>query len=164
MATSEACSFFLKINGVEGEAGDQAFDDQIEVLNWSYGGSNPVGPSGVSGLSGGNVQMGDVSLTLLLDKGFTKLEKGLTTGQHFSSAVLSASKTGSGNTGEPFFTLTLTNCMVTSLVLSGNSETPMVNMTLAYLSKESEYFTQNDQGALSTAGTHTYNRASNLTS
>jgi type VI secretion system secreted protein Hcp len=73
--------YFLQIEGVDGTT------QEIEVLSWSWGASNPTSV-GSSGMSAGKVSFSDLSVMKMVDKSSPLLHKALATGQHIKQATL----------------------------------------------------------------------------
>jgi type VI secretion system secreted protein Hcp len=85
---------FLEIPGVEGESGASGHENQIDVLNWTWGmtqsGTFHVGGGGGSG----KANFGNLSLTKYLDKSTPVLMKCCGTGEHLDEATLYVRKAG----------------------------------------------------------------------
>jgi len=67
-----AIEYFLKLDGITGEAASSKHTGEIEVKSWSWGASNPASMHG-TGLSAGKVVLSDLSITKPTDKSSAKL-------------------------------------------------------------------------------------------
>src|SRR6187402_1470714 len=86
---------FLKIEGIDGESGDSKHKDEIEILSFSWGVSNPSSLSGAGGGGGlGRAMLQDFSLTHRVDKSSPILFLSCCTGKHIPSATLTCRKSG----------------------------------------------------------------------
>lgn len=157
-----AVDYYLNLATVQGESQATGFANQIQVLSWSWGGSNvsSVGSSGGSGA--GKANLSDLSVMINFDKSAPELFKGMTSGTHYATGVLSAVKTGAAN--KPYLTVSLTEVFVTSLQLSASSEIPTVAVSFTYKSIKIEYSTQATNGTLTSTGPVSYDLTTNVTS
>ena len=158
-----AVDYYLKIDGVQGEATDQDFKDQINILSFSWGGSQ-VSSAGTrtAGSGAGKVELADFSITKHYDKSSPQLFKSLVSGTHSATAVLSAVKAGAGS--KPFLKLSFEELFVTSLHVSAADELPTESVSFSYKQIKIEYSTQNAQGILTPVGAVTHNAGTNKTS
>src|SRR4051794_28860352 len=63
-----AVDIFLQLDGIKGEAQDDKYKDEIDVLAWSWGASQSGTTHGGSGSGGGKVSVQDLSITKYIDK------------------------------------------------------------------------------------------------
>ena len=151
-----AVDFFLKLDGINGEATDQNHKNEISVLSWSWGASQTSTVSGGGGSGAGKASLADLHIIKAYDAASVPLFKSLLAGKHIANGVLTANKTGSADGGKPFLKVTLTELFVTSVQSSGSSEIPTESVSFSYASVKVEYSKQNEQGVLATAGSLTY--------
>lgn len=158
-----AVDYYLKIDGVQGEATDQDFKDQINLLSFSWGGSQ-VSSAGTrtAGSGAGKVELSDFSVTKHFDKSSPQLFKALVSGTHSGTAVLSAVKAGAS--GKAFLKLTFEELFVTSQHVSASDELPAESVSFSYKQIKIEYSTQNEKGTLTPTASHTYNVGTNKVS
>ena len=158
-----AVDYYLKIDGVQGEATDQDFKDQINILSFSWGGSQ-VSSAGTrsAGSGAGKVELSDFSVTKHYDKSSPQLFKALVAGTHSATATLSAVKAGAG--GKPFLKISFEELFVTSQHISATDELPTESVSFSYNQIKVEYSMQNDQGIVTTTGAVTYNVKENKVS
>lgn len=89
-----AIDFFLKLEGIEGEAQDEKHKGEIEITSFSWGASN-VGSGNVGTGSGtGKVSVQDLSVTKFMDKSSVPLFVACCTGKHIPTLTLTARRAG----------------------------------------------------------------------
>jgi type VI secretion system secreted protein Hcp len=157
-----AVDFFLKLDGINGEATDQNHKNEIGVLSWSWGASQASSVGASTGGSGtGKANLADLHIVKNYDAASVPLFKSLLAGQQIASGILTANKPGTTSGGKPFLTVTLSQIFVTSVQSSGSSEVPTESVSLSYGTIKVEYSKQNDQGVLTAAGSVTYDVTQN---
>jgi type VI secretion system secreted protein Hcp len=149
-----AVDFFLKLDSIDGESQDTNHPKEIAIMSWSWGASQVTSVAGTGGSGAGKANLADLSIMKNFDSASTPLFKALLAGTHISTGVLSASK--AGGDGKPFIQVSLGELFVTSIQASGSSEIPMESVSFSYNTIKIEYFTQDDKGILSSAGSASY--------
>lgn len=157
-----AVDYYLKLDGIQGEAVTEGFKDQIQLLSFSWGGSQVTSVAGTGGSGAGKVDLSDLSVMKHYDKSSPQMFKSLISGTHIKSGILSATKAGAG--GKPFLKVTLGELFVTSLQNSASSEIPTESVSFSYNTIKIEYSTQNDQGILTAVGAVNYDLKANKVS
>ena len=137
---------FLKIEGIEGESTDHKHKGCIEILSFSWGASNQSSFTSGGGGGAGKVNFGDVNFMMNCNKSSPALLKHCATGTHIKSAKLISRKAGTDQ--QEYYTLTLTDCIVTSYQTSASSEAPSDSFSLAFGKIEFEYKPQDEKGGL----------------
>ena len=155
-----AVDYYLKLDGIQGEATDADFKDQINLLSFSWGG-NQVSSAGTrsAGSGAGKVELSDFSVTKHYDKSSPQLFKALCAGAHTATGVLSAVKAGAG--GKAFLKLSFEELFVTSQHVSATDELPTESVSFSYKQIKIEYSTQDSKGINTPVGAHTYNVGTN---
>jgi len=125
-----AVDYFLKLDGLEGESQDDKFKNQIQLLSWSWGGSNVSSVAGTGGSGAGKVDLADFSVMTYFDKSTPKLFKSLCAGTHIKTGTMSAVKAGSD--GKPYLKVDFQELFVTSLQISASSEIPSISLSFSY--------------------------------
>lgn len=137
---------FLKIEGVEGESTDDKHKNEIEVMSYSWGASNPAGHLSGGGLGAGKVNFSELSVMAQFSKASPKLFLACATGEHLKKATLTHRKAG----GEQvvFLEYVLTELLVTSYQsgASGNDSIPTDSFSLAFVKVEADYGGQKADG------------------
>jgi type VI secretion system secreted protein Hcp len=154
-----AVDFFLKLDTIQGESVDENFKDQINVMSFSWGGSQTTSVAGSGGSGAGKVNLADLSIMKYLDKATPKLFQAMCKGTHVATGTLSGVKAGAD--GKPFITIDFKELFITSVQTSGSSEVPMESVSFSYNEIKIEYFQQNEQGILTSTGAITYDLKAN---
>ncbi len=154
-----AVDFYLKLKDIEGEAVTAGFEKQIQLLSFSWGGSNVSSVAGTGGSGAGRVDLSDLSIMKHMDKATPALFKALISGTHIPTGVLEATK--AGGKGKPFLKLSFEELYVTSQQVSASSEIPTESISFSYNKIKEEYWTQDEKGTLTAAGDVTYELKAN---
>ena len=116
-----AVDAFLKLDGIDGEATDRAFEKWIEVSSFSFGVSNPTTLSSATGGAGaGKAQFQDFHFTSDLNKASPKIMLSCATGQHIKKAQLYCRKAGGEQSSQVFLKYELQDCLVSSYQTGGS--------------------------------------------
>jgi len=158
-----AVDFFLKLDSIEGESVAEGHTSEIQLLSFSWGGSQVSSVAGTGGSGAGKVSLENLHAMKYYDKASVPLFKSLVSGTHIKTGVLSAVKAGA-KSGQPFLKVSLEELYVTNLSVSGSSEIPAESVSFSYNKIKIEYFTQNEQGILTAAGSTTYELKANKVS
>src|SRR5262245_9505067 len=102
-----AVDYFLKIDGIEGEATDPDHPGEIELAAWNWGEQQSGTHAAGSGGGAGKVSMNDFHFTMELNKASPKLMLACAKGEHIKKAVLTCRK--AGGTQEKYFTVTMSD-------------------------------------------------------
>lgn len=143
---------FLKLEGIEGESTDSKHKGEIEILSFSWGASNQASFGSGGGGGAGKVNFSDVNFMMNCNKASPVLLKHCASGVHIKSAKLTSRKAGTEQ--QEYYSVTLTDCMVTSYQTSASSEIPNDSFSLAFAKIEFEYKPQDDKGGLGGAIKH----------
>src|SRR4051794_22346783 len=154
-----AVDYFLKLDGIQGESLDATHKDEIQILSWSWGGSQTSSVAGTGGSGAGEVDLSDFSIMTNFDKATPKLFKSLCAGAHIKTGTMTAVK--SGAEGKPYLKVDLTEIFVSSLQISGSSEVPSVSISFSYNTIKIDYSMQNEQGNLTSTGPVSYDLKQN---
>jgi type VI secretion system secreted protein Hcp len=157
-----AVDYFLKLDGIQGESLDATHKDEIQIMSWSWGGSQISSVSGTGGSGAGKVNLADLSIMTYFDKATPKLFKSLCAGAHIKTGVLTAIK--SGAEGKPYLKVDFTELFVSSLQMSGGDEVPTVSLSFSYNTIKIDYSMQNEQGNLTSTGPISYDLKQNKSS
>lgn len=157
-----AVDYFLKLDGIEGESQDEKFKNTVQLLSWSWGGSNVSSVSGTGGSGAGKVDLSDFSVMANFDKSTPKFFKSITKGTHIATGTLSAVK--SGAEGKPYLKVDFKELFVSGLQISASSEVPSVSISFSYNEIKIDYSMQNEQGNLVSTGPITFNLKENKAS
>src|SRR3954462_2295355 len=116
-----AMDMFLKLDQIPGESMVKGHEKEIEVLAFSWGMSNPaVISAGGGGISSGKAQFQELSLTKYADVASPGMMTSAATGKHIATAVLTVMKNNNAAGLANYYTITLTDVLVTSVSTGGS--------------------------------------------
>ena len=142
-------SWFLKIDGIEGESTDAAHKGEIDVSSWSWGVSNEATSPGGGGGGAGKATFQDFHFVARISKATPTLFLSCATGTHHKWAALSGSRTAGKAKGADFLKYKLSDVQVTSVQHSGGEpEPPNEQFSLSYTKFEISYSPQTAKGGL----------------
>jgi type VI secretion system secreted protein Hcp len=154
-----AVDYYLKLDGIQGEAADANHKNEIQILSFSWGASQVSSVAGTGGSGAGKVDLSDLSVMINFDKSTPKFFKSIASGTHIPTGTLSAIKSGAG--GKPYLKVDFTEMFVTHLQISGSSEIPSVSVGFSYNQIKIDYSVQDDKGNLASIGPVTYSTKEN---
>jgi type VI secretion system secreted protein Hcp len=134
-----AVDTFLKLGDIEGESTDDAHKDEIDVLAFSWGLSQPTADLGSGhGTGAGKAVFEDLVVVKRVDKASPKLFEACATGTHVQAAALTCRKAGKAK--QEFFKIRLSDVLVTSYeVDSSEEDRPLDQIALSFAKVELEY-------------------------
>ena len=140
--------YFLKIDGIQGEATDSKHKNEIDVLSWSWGETNSGDAAQRGGMGAGKVQMQDFHFVMRVNKASPKLFLACANGDHIKKAVLYCRKAGKEQ--QEYLTVTFTDMIVSSYQTGGSSGDviPTDQLSLNFAKIEYEYKEQKPDGTL----------------
>lgn len=116
-----AQDMFLCSDGFQGESQDEDYPGCVDVLAWSWGLSNSGTTHGGVGGGEGQANFQDISATKWIDKSSPILMLHTANGKHFPKLELFVrSPCAAECTAEPYFTLTMTDVLVSSVSTGGS--------------------------------------------
>ena len=145
-----AVDIFAKIGDIKGESLDDKHKDEIEVLSFSWGVTNPASISG-GGAGAGKATFHDLSIVHNLDKASPGLLRACATGMHIKDAVITHRKAGKGQ--QEYLIVKLNDVIITGVTHGGTGQLISENVTLAFAKVDLEYKPQKPDGSLD-AGIH----------
>ena len=149
-----AVDFFLKLDGIDGEATARYHEKWIAIESFSWGVSNPVSYA-TGGGGAGKAVRSDFSLTLPYSKASPAIFIKLVTGARITEATLSASKAAGGATSD-FLKYKLSDVFISSYNTEGSQGVPFEQISLAFAKIEVSYSVQSKDGSLGTPITAAY--------
>jgi len=144
-----AVDTFIKIDGIPGESTDANHRDEIDVLSYNWGESQPPMAGAPGGGAGGMVAMQDFHFAMRVNKASPKLFLACASGLHIRNAVLTVRRSG-GNPVE-FLKWTLTDVTVGSYQTATDvslGEPPLEQINLRFAKIETEYRAVKPDGSL----------------
>jgi len=154
-----AVDYFLKLDTISGESKDTNHTGEIQIMSWSWGGSQTSSVAGTGGSGAGKVSLDHFSIMKTFDKASVPLFKALCGGTHLATGTFTANKAGTG--GKPYLKVDFKELFVTSIQTSGSSEVPMESITFSFSEIKVQYSTQDEKGTATLANQFTYNATKN---
>ena|SRR5581483_150489 len=143
---------FLKIDGVNGESKDSVHQNEIDVMSYTWGGSQPTGSTYGGGGGVGKFNAQDLTITKRMDIASPNLFQNCASGKPFDSAVLTIRKAGGGSPVE-YLKYTMTNVIVTSFqnsgMAGGTEDVPTEHVSLSFSAITVDYTQQDETGTAS---------------
>lgn len=142
-----AIDTFLKLGALKGESQVKGYEEQIQILAWSWGMSQSGTTHHGTGGGAGKVNVQDLSFTHYVDSSSPPLMLACCKGTHYPEATLTMRKAG----GEPlpYMVIKLKDIIVTSVSGggSGGEDQQTENITLNFAAFEVSYQPQDNKGA-----------------
>ena len=158
-----SADYYLKIDGIPGESQDKKHKNEIELIGWNWGQTQPVQAGGTTaGRAGGRVSMHDFSFSMHINKASPKLFLACATGQHIKSAVLTCRRAGTEQ--QEYLKITFSDLLVSNYQTGGSSggETvPVEQVSINFTKIEMSYAGQKSDGTLDSPVVHNYNITQN---
>lgn len=142
-----AIDSFLKLGALKGESQVKGYEDQIQILAWSWGMSQSGTTHQGTGGGAGKVNVQDLSFTHYLDSSSAPLMLACCKGTHYEEATLTMRKAGGDPL--PYLVIKLKDIIVTSVSGggSGGEDMQTENVTLNFAAFEVSYQPQDNKGA-----------------
>jgi type VI secretion system secreted protein Hcp len=140
---------FLKIEGIKGESLDVKHKDEIEVLSFSWGMTNPGSVVSGGGGGAGKATFQDLSIVHKIDKASPLLMRACATGTHLKEATISYRKAGKDQ--QDYLIVKLNDIIITGVTdAAASDQAGSENVSLAFLKIDLEYKPQKADGSLDT--------------
>ena len=144
-----AGDMFLKIDGIPGESTDVTHKDEIDILSYTWGESQPATGSVSGGAGAARVAMQDFHFAMRVNKASPKLFLACASGAHITNAILTVRRPGANPV--EFLKWTLTNVTVASYQTASNmpaGEPPLDQVSFRFAKIEVEYRPVKPDGSL----------------
>ena len=146
-----AADIFAKLGDIKGESLDDKHKDEIEVLSWSWGVTNPITFAG-SGAGQSKAHFHDLSFTHKIDKASPVLMQACATGVHLKEATITHRKAGKGQ--QEFLVIKMNDVIITAMSESeSGDDVSTETVSLAFAKIDVAYRPQKADGSLD-AGIH----------
>jgi type VI secretion system secreted protein Hcp len=147
-----ASDIFAKIGDIKGESLDSKHKDEIEVLSFSWGVTNPANIKASGGGGAGKATFTDLSFLHSIDKASPNLLKACATGAHLKEATITHRKAGKGQ--QEYLIIKMNDVIVTGVALADSSGVAgSETVSMAFAKVDLEYKPQKPDGSLD-AGIH----------
>jgi type VI secretion system secreted protein Hcp len=143
-----AVDMFLKLDGIKGEAQDDKHKAEIDVLSWSWGGSQSASTHMGGGGGSGKVSFNDLHITKYVDASTPKLIGAMAQGTHIKEALLTLRKAG-GKEAVEYIKMIMKDCLISSIQsgCSGGEDRLTENISLNFGQFEYAYTPQKADGS-----------------
>jgi type VI secretion system secreted protein Hcp len=146
-----ASDIFAKIGDIKGESVDSKHKDEIDVLSYSWGVTNPANFK-TGGAAAGKPTFTDLSFLHNIDKASPNLLKACATGAHLKEATITHRKAGKGQ--QEYLIIKMNDVVVTGVALADSSGVAgSETVSMAFAKVDLEYKPQKADGSLE-AGIH----------
>ncbi len=145
-----ATNIFAKIGDIKGESLDSKHKDEVEVLSFSWGVTNPADFKSPGG-GAGKPTFSDLNFLHNIDKASPNLLKACATGMHLKEATITHRKAGKGQ--QEYLIIKMSDVVVTGVALSDSNDAGSESVSLAFAKVHLEYKPQKLDGTLD-AGVH----------
>jgi type VI secretion system secreted protein Hcp len=147
-----ASDIFAKLGDIKGESLDDKHKDEIEVLSYSWGVTNPGSAHSGGGGGTGGTTFQDLSIVHKIDKASPNLLNACATGQHLKEATITFRKAGKGQ--QEFLIIKMNDVIITGVVQGApSSEAGSETVSLEFAKVDWQYKPQNPDGSFD-AGIH----------
>ena len=147
-----AADIFAKIGEIKGESLDAKHKDEIEVLSFSWGVTNPGAIASGSGAGAGKATFQDLAIVHTIDRASPGLLRACATGEHLKEATITHRKAGKGQ--QEFLVVKMNDVIITGVTHAGSeSQAASETVSLAFARVDFEYRPLKPDGSLD-AGVH----------
>jgi len=137
-----ATNFFLKLDGVTGEAQDTGHTGEIAVLSWSHSFNQPTSPTR-SAAGGGTVEKanhGDFSITKYVDSATRDVLNFCWSGKQLATGTFTCFRASGAGEGVAYLEVDFKNVIISNYSISGGTgDVPVETVTLSYSSVTYKY-------------------------
>jgi type VI secretion system secreted protein Hcp len=150
--------YFLKIDGIEGEAQDKTHKNEIQLESWSFGETNAGTASSGMGMGAGKVSMGDFHFVMRSNKATPKLFLACADGEHIKKATLTCRKAGKDQ--QEYLKWLFSDLIISSYQTGGSASSdvvPLDQISFNFTEAQIDYKEQKADGTLGGAVTTKYN-------
>ena len=144
-----AADFFLKLDGIDGESGDDKHKGSIEVSSWDWGEVQAGSQAGGGGGGGGKVSMHDFHFVMPTNTASVKLMLACASGAHIKKGTLTCRK--AGGTQEEYYKIVMSDLIVSSFQTGAHGRSsilPEDQISLNFAKIEFEYKPHKEDGSV----------------
>jgi len=157
---------FLKFDPeIKGESTQKSYENQIEVLDYRFGVSQPGGFSFAKGGTKVQSRLEDLSVMFRMCSASPKLMQYCASGKHLEKATLTCVK-AAGDKPAKYLEIILTDVVVSGYRTGsgGSDEVPQETITLNFAKIDQEYFSTDNKGVATSAGKGSWNQQTGASS
>jgi type VI secretion system secreted protein Hcp len=141
--------YFLKVEGIPGEATDHKHKDEINLLSFSFGATQAGTMAFGGGGGAGKVSMQDFHFIMNVNKASPKFFLACATGEHIKSALLTCRKAGKEQ--QEYLKVKFSDLLVSSYQVNGSGDShhlPTDSISFNFSKIEWDYHIQDEKGNL----------------
>jgi type VI secretion system secreted protein Hcp len=137
---------FIKIGDIKGEAKDHAHKEEIDVMQWGWGMTQPTSGHIGGGGGTGKVAVRDLEFTKFVDKATPDLMLACCNGKHYAEAKLTIRKAGENPL--EYLIITMHDVLVASVSTGGSKGEEILteHVSLNFAKVKVEYTEQTEKG------------------
>ncbi len=144
-----AVDYFLKLDGIDGDATAQGHEKWLEVESFSWGMTNTGAHDASSGAGAGKAVPSDFTLVLPLGSASPQVFLKALSGDQFDFVQIDATKSNKGNPST-YLTWKMSDVLISALNTEGGGDAPVEQVSLAFAKIEVQYTPQTADGSLGT--------------
>jgi type VI secretion system secreted protein Hcp len=157
-----AGDMFLKLDGIDGESIDDAspaHKNEIDIIGWSFGGTNPANYAQGQGGQQSKPTFQEFNIVKVCDKASVTLLRAMSGGQHIKTGKITCRKAIKDSDKLEYLTVDLTDVQVTNISWSGSGGEQHLHETVSLTAAQfkTTYKLQQDTGAAGGGNDMTYN-------
>ena len=144
-----AVEIFLKLDGIDGESQKDGHVNEIELLSFSNGASNPSSVAFGTGSGAGKVDLSSISVQKIVDLASPKLFLQCCNGTHIASGKLTCREAG-GDSPVEYFLYDMTEVFIDSIswgAAAGGGK-PSESVSISCKTLQVTYYPQNTDGSM----------------
>lgn len=147
-----ATEIFAKIGDIKGESPDAKHTNEIDVLSFAWGVTNPGSTSAGGGAGAGKLAFGDLTIVHGIDNATPALLLACATSRRIKEATISHRRAGESQ--QDYLVVKLSDVTITSVAQTGTEDHPYAEtVTMKYAKVDLHYRKQRADGSLD-AGQH----------
>jgi type VI secretion system secreted protein Hcp len=144
-----AMDIFAKLGDIKGESTDDKHKDEIEVLSYSWGVTNPAHIGTGGGGGAGRATFQDLSIVHRMDKASPKLLEACATGSHLPQGTITFRKAGKGQ--DDFLIIKMNDVIITGVAQGAStSDTGSETVSIEFAKVDWQFRPQRPNGTLDT--------------
>jgi type VI secretion system secreted protein Hcp len=146
-----AGDMFLKLENIKGESIDEAkpsHKEEIDIIGWSFGGTNPASFALGTGGQQAKPTYTDFHITKVCDAASVKLLRAMTGGQHIDKGKLTCRKAVKDSDKLEYLIIDMDDVQVTGVQFSGSGHDQFLHETVSLTCAKftAKYTQQDDDG------------------
>ncbi len=142
-----AGAIFLMLDGIKGEATDEAHKEEINVMSYGWGMNNPTAVHSGAGTAAGKVSVMDLSVVKTMDKASPAITEHCCLGKVIKKGTLTVQRAGEDKVQA--LVLELENVFVTAYTTNDHTDSgglPTEELTLSFKKFQYKYTPQDKEG------------------